>query len=266
MSLLFAVIIAVLGVAPILVGERHGSAHEREAAFMLNSLHMRKVAIFDIDGTIFRSSLLIELTDALVSDGVLSANAGRSYAKARIKWLDREGSYDDYVNAVIKAFESRIKGLEHKAFMVEAKRVVARSGAHVYRYTRDLAEKLKRRGYFLLAISNSPKEALDPFCAKWGFDKVYGRINEVGPDGRYTGRTSFHDLISDKSKILKRAVAKEGLTLVGSVGVGDSESDIPFLKLVAEPICFNPNSKLYAAAKRYGWKVVVERKDVIYQI
>jgi len=150
--------------------------------------------------------------------------------------------------------------------MAVAKRVVTRSGAHVYRYTRDLAAKLKRRGYFLLAISNSPKEVLDPFCAKWGFDKVYGRIYEVGADGRYTGRTSYHDLITDKAKILKRAVSKEGLTLAGSVGVGDSESDIPFLKLVAEPICFNPNSKLLAAAKRQGWKIVVERKDVVYQL
>jgi phosphoserine phosphatase len=50
------------------------------------------------------------------------------------------------------------------------------------------------------------------------------------------------------------------------VGVGDTESDIPFLKLVDRPICFNPNRKLYAAAKRHGWKVVVERKDVIYKI
>ncbi|MFA5185733.1 MAG: HAD family phosphatase [Patescibacteria group bacterium] len=226
---------------------------------------MRKIAIFDIDGTIFRSSLLIELTDALVRDGVMPADAGRAYSKARNKWLDREGSYEDYIGAVIRAFEGRMKGLEHKKFMGVAKRVVGKSGTHVYRYTRDLAANLKKRGYFLLAISNSPKEVLDPFCKLWGFDKVYGRIYEVGPDGRYTGRTSYHDLITDKAKILKRAAAKEGLTLTGSVGVGDSESDIPFLKLVSSPICFNPNSKLYAAAKRNGWKVVVERKDVVYQ-
>ena len=30
---------------------------------------MKKVAIFDIDGTVFRSSLLIELTDALIQEG-----------------------------------------------------------------------------------------------------------------------------------------------------------------------------------------------------
>ena len=74
------------------------------------------------------------------------------------------------------------------------------------------------------------------------------------------------DLVSDKAKILQRAVEKEGLTLKGSIGVGDTESDIKFLKLVQRPICFNPNKKLYNHAKSVGWEIVVERKDVIYKI
>jgi len=65
---------------------------------------------------------------------------------------------------------------------------------------------------------------------------------------------------------LKRAVEKEGLTLAHSIGVGDTESDIPFLELVAQPICFNPNMNLYRYAKRMKWKVVVERKDVVYEL
>ena len=72
------------------------------------------------------------------------------------------------------------------------------------------------------------------------------------------------DLILDKSKILQRAVNKENLTLKHSVGVGDTESDISFLKQVAKPICFNPNRKLYNYAKRKHWSIIVERKDVIY--
>lgn len=70
----------------------------------------------------------------------------------------------------------------------------------------------------------------------------------------------------NKALILQRAVKKEGLTLKGSIGVGDTESDIPFLELVEEAICFNPNEKLYRAARRNGWKIIVERKDVIYEL
>ena len=226
---------------------------------------MRKVAIFDIDGTIFRSSLLIELTDSLIQAKLMPKSVGQAYAAARQKWLDREGGYDDYIGAVIKAFESRLKGIPSKDFKRVADKVVAQMSKHVYRYTRDLIQDLRQQGYYLLVISHSPKQILDPFCAKLGFDKVYGRMYQIGPDGRYTGLTDNQELINDKAKILKRAIEKENLTLRGSVGVGDSESDITFLKLVAKPICFNPNSKLLAYAKRKGWKVVVERKDVVYE-
>ena len=70
----------------------------------------------------------------------------------------------------------------------------------------------------------------------------------------------------NKAAVVQHAVEKEGLTLKGSIGVGDTESDIPFLELVSEPICFNPNSKLFSHAKRNKWRVVVERKDVVYEI
>jgi phosphoserine phosphatase len=38
------------------------------------------------------------------------------------------------------------------------------------------------------------------------------------------------------------------------------------LDLVERSICFNPNQKLYDHAKRRGWEVVVERKDVTYEL
>jgi phosphoserine phosphatase len=129
-----------------------------------------------------------------------------------------------------------------------------------------MVKKLKRQKYFLLAISHSPRYVVDDFCNKMGFDKVYGRIFELNRSRRFTGRIFYSELIDDKAKILKRAVAKEGLTMKGSIGVGDTESDIKFLKLVDKPICFNPNRKLYQAAKRNNWPVVIERKDVVYRI
>jgi phosphoserine phosphatase len=73
-------------------------------------------------------------------------------------------------------------------------------------------------------------------------------------------------LIFNKANVLRRAVEKENLTLKDSVGVGDTESDYSFLEMVENPICFNPNSKLLRHAKRNDWRVVVERKDVIYEI
>ena len=131
---------------------------------------MKKVAIFDIDGTIFRSSLLIELMEAMIREGVMPEKTREVYALARAKWLNREGSYEEYIGAVVKAFESRMKGIPEKTFLNVSRRVVAVFGKRVYRYTRDLVRTLHREKYFVLAVSNSPKVILDPFCKKWCFD------------------------------------------------------------------------------------------------
>lgn len=226
----------------------------------------RKVAIFDVDGTIFRSSLLIEMMEALVEHKLFPQKARLAYAKSFRLWLDRKGSYHDYIMDVVHSFEKHLKGLGHQAFLKVAREVVAINKDKTYVYTRDLIRHLKKKGYFILAISHSPKELLDEFCANLGFDKVYGRIYEVGANGAFTGKTLYLEEINNKANILRRFIEKENLSLEHSYGVGDSEGDIPFLTFVENPICFNPNKKLYTHAKKAGWRVVVERKDVIYQL
>lgn len=225
-----------------------------------------RVAIFDIDGTIFRSSLLIEVTDALIQEGLFPPSARRRYANAFRQWSDRKGTYHDYIEAVVLAFERYITNVPPDAFRRVARRAIAFHKNRVYRYTRDLLRDLKKRGYFLLAITHSPKIIADMFCKQFGFNKVYGRLLEVDMRGHFTGKTLNKEIIDDKAKILMRAVEREGLTLRGSIGVGDTNADIPFLKLVRQPICFNPNTELYRYAKRAGWDIIVERKDVIYSI
>ena len=70
----------------------------------------------------------------------------------------------------------------------------------------------------------------------------------------------------DKKKALLHLVEKHGFSLKGSVGVGDTESDIGIFELVEEPICFNPTANLVKVARQRNWKIVVERKDAIYEI
>ena len=226
----------------------------------------RKVAVFDVDGTLFRSSLLIECVAALIGAGVFPARAHRVYAAAQRRWLERKGSYEAYIDAVVSAFRRHIVGVGEAEFVSLVRQVVRAQRRRVYRYTRDLVARLRRRGYFLLAVSHSPKYLVDDFARELGFDKIYGRVLALDAAGRFTGNVLHADVIGSKAKVLRRALAKENLTLAGSVGVGDTEADVGFLALVAHPICFNPNRTLFRIARRRGWQVIVERKDVIYEI
>jgi len=227
---------------------------------------MKPVAIFDIDGTIFRSSLIVELVEVLIDEGLFPEKSRNDYEKQKRTWLDRKGDYEHYIEALVQTFMRDLKGVHYADFADISERVAEAYKNRIYRYTRDLVSALHKEGYFLLAISQSPKTVVEEFCKRLGFHKVYGRIYELGPEDRFTGKIVDVHLIENKANIVRRAVEKEKLTLKGSVGVGDTESDIPFLEMAERPIAFNPNQKLYRHAKRTGWDIVVERKDVIYEV
>jgi HAD superfamily hydrolase (TIGR01490 family) len=226
----------------------------------------QKVAFLDIDGTVFRSSLLVELVEALIAAELFPESARTGYEKQYRAWHNREGTYEAYLEAMVNVFLAHIKGVHYGDFADTGRTVVTANQKRVYRYTRDLISKLKKQNYYVVAISQSPKTILDDFCAEYGFDKVYGRIYEIGPTDRFTGKVNDEEIIANKANVIKRVLESEDYTIDNSVAVGDTESDITMLDMVAMPICFNPNNTLFQHAKRMGWKVVVERKDVIYEL
>ncbi len=228
---------------------------------------LKKIAIFDVDGTIFRSSLLIELVNAMLEAGIFRPSVERVYMRDKRRWLDREGDYESYIESVVAAFRKNLKGVRYRDFEHVAKRVVALHQNHVYRFTRDLVRDLKKKGYYVVAVSHSPKTIVKPFTKHLGFHKTYGKLYEINRQtGEFSGKALYENIIMDKAVIMEHILESKPMTLTGSVGVGDTESDIPFLRMVDYPICFNPNRKLFAVARRRGWEIVVERKDVIYKI
>jgi HAD superfamily hydrolase (TIGR01490 family) len=226
----------------------------------------RPVAVFDIDGTVFRSSLVIELVERLIDRKVFPEDARKLYAPALDDWKRRQGDYQKYVRKVVEAFAKYAKGVSYGDVADVAGEIIEQQNGHIYRYTRDLIKDLKKKGYFMLAVSHSPKFIVDGFGYEMGFDKTYGTFYETGASNRFTGKIEDEEVIMNKAAVLTRAVKKEGLALEGSVGVGDTESDIPMLEMVERAIAFNPNKKLYEHAKKRLWEVVVERKDVIYEL
>ncbi len=230
-------------------------------------MQKQKVAFFDIDGTLFRWSLFIEYTEILIDEGVFPQDAKKEYQKEYDAWQNREGSYDDYINALIGVFDKYIAGVKVEQFQYIVERVVQKKAGRVYRFTRDLIAELKAQGYFLVAISHSAKIAVEIFAGKYGFDKVYGVMFEF-EDGVFTGEILNKEIIFDKGKIVNRVFEKEKerLTYKGSLAVGDTQNDVAMLKQVERPIAFNPNKALFDEAKKRGWEIIVERKDVIYNI
>jgi HAD superfamily phosphoserine phosphatase-like hydrolase len=147
--------------------------------------------------------------------------------------------------------------------MSAVERVFAEHKDQVYTYTRDLLKKLKTEGYALFAISGSQQEVIQKLADYYGFDEAIGNRYETR-NGHFTGQ---HDRVFErKADILAELVKKHDCQRRGSIGVGDSESDIDLLAAVETPIVFNPSRRLFEQARRHGWRIVVERKNVVYEL
>jgi HAD superfamily hydrolase (TIGR01490 family) len=220
----------------------------------------KPVAIFDIDGTIFRSSLLIELTEQLIKAQVFPASIEGQYTDDYHAWLDRRGSYETYLKKLIEAFAEHVKGVKPVEVGAAAEQVLKQTRHQTYRYTRDLISQLKKT-HFLIAISGSPVEMVARFAQYYGFNAFRATTYDI-KNGVYTGECQVSH--NRKDLAVKGVLEQYSLGLDNSLGVGDTESDAAFLEVVTRPIAFNPNSALFELAATRGWQIVVERKDVIY--
>ncbi len=229
----------------------------------MNKAGAKPVAVFDIDGTIIRSNLVIEITHELINQGIFPLEAEQEFVKERDAWLGRNGEYEDYVNKIVKVYINNLVGKDVKTVEEITIKVVKDQADKTYRYTRDLITKLKN-SHTLIAISGSTIESVKVFADIYGFSLMHGS-QQRAENGLYTGEVVVYGA-KDKDKTLQRLVTEHNLTLKGSIGIGDTESDISFLEMVESPIAFNPNSKLLKVAKEKSWKVVVERKDVVYEL
>lgn len=224
----------------------------------------RKFAAFDIDGTLIRWQLYHAVADELARRGHLDPIAYDQVREARRTWKKRANnhSFDDYELALVRAYDGAITNIPVSEVEQAFQAVLNEYKDQVYTYTRDLIQQLKEQNYLLFAISGSQKELVEKLADYYGFDDCGGSVYEVS-NGQYTGNAEALRS-SKKPEYLKQLVAKHGASWQGSIAVGDSESDIPMLSIVERPLAFNPTAELFSHAKKSGWQIVVERKNVQY--
>jgi HAD superfamily hydrolase (TIGR01490 family) len=223
------------------------------------------LAVFDIDGTIFRSSLVIELVNLLVEKKVFPKGLNKEIEEDYIAWANRQGSYNNYISKVVEVYKKYIIGVKESIIKEAAREIIEYQKNKVYVFTRELLKKLKKENYYLLAISGAPEIIVSEFAKALEFDKYYGTIYEV-IDGKFTGKLT-NDTQWSKHEILNEFVKDhKEFDLKKAVGVGDSEIDVTFLELVGNPIAFNPDFILANYAKEKNWRIVVERKNVVYNV
>lgn len=222
-------------------------------------------AVFDIDGTLIRWQLYHAVVDKLAKYGHLGPDAKQQLRDARMVWKRREHAeaFKEYEQVLVKLYDSAVKDLGTKDFDEMVQEVIGEYKDQTYTYTRKLLQDLKQRGYLLFIISGSHIELIEQLGKYYGFDD-WVASTYVRSDGKFSGEHTFAG--AEKHKTLEQLATKHGASYTGSLGIGDSTGDITMLEKVENPIAFNPDHKLFEHAKKSGWKIVIERKNVVYEL
>lgn len=225
----------------------------------------QKFAVFDIDGTLFRSGLHQEVFYELIKMGVMPSEASEKTTEKHRQWRHRlhGNAFEEFEQSLVGYIDNHLPKLKIADYETAAERVLKKKAENVYVYTRNLLQSLKEQGYFTIAISGSQEILVEPFAQRYGFDAWVGQHWSKG-DEFFTGESvKTH---TGKDKILQKFIDKYDLTLEDSYAVGDSNGDVGMLSIVANPIAFNPTFELAEKARTNGWTIVVERKNVSYEL
>jgi HAD superfamily phosphoserine phosphatase-like hydrolase len=224
----------------------------------------RPYAVFDIDGTLYRWQLFHELVQELTFVDVFPDDVFHTVNERWNLWRGGNINFDDYEQSIVTTLEQYLPEIPVPIYLATCEKVVAQSKHKTYHYTRNLIQQLKKENYVIIAISGSQQELLDTFGAHYGFDIVIGAIYERDGD-RFTGKMT-RQTVGRKAEILVDLIKEHQLIDEGSLAIGDGDGDATILELVERPIAFNPAEGLFERAKRDGWSIVIERKNIAYRL
>ena len=229
-----------------------------------------KAAFFDIDGTLFRNSLLVEHFIKLSENGILSDNAWSDEIGPLFeKYQNRLGAYEDYLDKAALVYQKSIVGLDKDVIEKFSKQVIEENKNKVYMVTRKAVEWHRSNGDLIFFISGSPDFLVDDFGKFYGATESISTAYVFDENNRFSGK--IKPMWDGKSKLsaIIDLDKRYNIDLDSSYSYGDTNGDITMFQMVGNPHAINPSfeliDKLFSDEDLRNKAVInIERKDVNY--
>ncbi|MCA0385018.1 MAG: HAD-IB family hydrolase [Firmicutes bacterium] len=233
---------------------------------------MKIAAFLDIDGTLYRNSLMIEHFKKMVKYEIIDPALWHTSVKnAFIEWRKRVGEYDDYMLELVNIYYEALKGRRAADLEFLSNQVISLHGDIVYKYTRSRILWHKLQGHKVFFISGSPEFLVEKMAEKYHIDGFRGTGYLTDSEGKFTGEVVPMWDSESKNKAIDAFVKEYDLDLSESYAYGDTNGDFSMLCRVGHPVAINPAKELLLNIKSTPELVkkatiIIERKDVIYEL
>lgn len=229
-------------------------------------------AFFDIDGTLYRNSLLIENFKKLIKYEIVDEMVWLDRVRKPFQeWAIRKGDYENYLEDVAAAYKDAMIGLDERTIEFLAEQTIEQNWEKTYVFTRERIHDHLEQGHKVVFISGSPDFLVAKMAAHYGVEDFMASHYVFDGDKRFTGEVKPMWDATNKRIAIMSFVERYNIDLSQSYAYGDTLGDLTMLEMVGHPVAINPNRNLFRVIRqdeklKQRITVVVERKDMIYRI
>jgi HAD superfamily hydrolase (TIGR01490 family) len=220
-----------------------------------------EAAFFDLDKTIVARSSPLALGRSFFKEGLI----GRSFL---LKSL-----YAQLMFQLMGADEEKMERMRQEAAKMtsgweveKVRRIVSEVLEEVispliYAEALELMHDHRSAGRMIVIVSSSPEEVVEPLARMLRVDRWIATRPKI-VDGKYTGDLDFYAYGPYKAEAIQELAGDLGIDLERSFAYSDSETDLPMLETVGNPVVVNPDRGLRKLAEERGWRVELFRNPV----
>ncbi|HWH44803.1 MAG TPA: HAD-IB family hydrolase [Thermoleophilaceae bacterium] len=216
---------------------------------------MPGAAFFDLDKTLMEGSSGVHFARALHRAGMISRRALARDLWANVRFR-LEGSTDAGTAVVRERVLAGLAGLRVRDLQRLTPEVLKGILPRVYPEMLREAyshQDAGRPAFIVTAASHDLAELLAHVLA---LDGGIGARYEHA-EGHYTGQPGGPFTYREgKVEAMEALAAERGIDLAESYAYSDSESDLPMLRAVGNPVAVNPDAELWRVAREEGWRVM----------
>ncbi|MGL6105099.1 HAD family hydrolase [Romboutsia sp.] len=228
-------------------------------------------AFFDIDGTLYRDSLMVEHFKKMIKYDIIDQKLWFEHARDTfMNWDKRQGNYDDYLDEICELYVRSLIGLDKTCVDFTSDQVIKLKAERVYKYTRSKIKWHLDNGHIVIFISGSPDFLVEKMAQKYGVTDFKGS-SYLFENGVFNGTVIPMWDSKSKNVAINDFVEQYDIDLSKSYAYGDTNGDITMLRRVSHPIAINPTKELMAHISNdpiisKTAEIIVERKDIIYSL
>lgn len=223
---------------------------------------MRKVALFDFDGTLYP----YETFDVLMERLKKHPKYKKNYKKFIIKFAPVYFAYKlklvsklTMQDKAMKLYMLSFKGYTKEEIEEFFSDVADDMSGNLREALLDKIKELRDENYYIMLISGAFVPLLKALFKEHLFDYIIGTEVRYN-DGTYDYKGGIERVHSEKKiEVIRKHFHQQTIDWAASHAYSDSYSDLKMLKLVGNPVAVEPDKSLLAVANQNNWEIYKDK-------